>query len=56
MDSLKREWVVHNAFHALGLTRKQSADTDLNLPQPRYVRLGYAEVGRIAWRVIKRAN
>ncbi len=30
MDSLKREWAVHNAFHALGLVRKQSADTDLN--------------------------
>ena len=53
MDSLKREWAVHNAFHALGLARKQSADTDLNWPQPWYVRLGYAVVGRIAWRLIK---
>ncbi len=34
MDSLKREWAVHNAAHALGLARKQSADTDLNWPQP----------------------
>ncbi len=53
MDSLKREWAVHNAFHVLGLARKQSADTDLNWPQPWYVRLGYAVAGRIAWRVIK---
>ena len=53
MDSLKHEWAVHNAFHALGLVRKQSADTDLNWPQPWYVRLGYALVGRIAWRVIR---
>lgn len=30
MGSLKRERAVHNAFHALGLVRKQSADTDLN--------------------------
>ena len=29
MSSLKSEWAVHNAFHALGLASKQSADTDL---------------------------
>ena len=33
IDSLKREWAAHNAFHALGLVRKQTADTDLNWPQ-----------------------
>ena len=38
MDSLKREWAVHNAFHALGMVRKQSADTDLNWPQPWLIR------------------
>ena len=53
MDSLKREWAVHNAAHALGLARKQSADTDLNWPQAWYVRLGYAVAGAIAWRFIK---
>ena len=53
MDSLKREWAVHNAFHSLGLARKQSADTDLNWPQAWYVRLGYAVAGAIAWRFIK---
>ena len=53
MDSLKREWAIHNAVHALGLARKQSAHTDLNWPQPWYVRLGYAVAERIAWRVIK---
>lgn len=52
MDSLKREWAVHNAFHALGMVRKQSADTDLNWPQAWYAQLGYAVAGRIAWRFI----
>ena len=53
MDSLKREWAIHNAFHALGLVCRQSADTDLNWPQTWYVRLGYAVAGRIVWRFIK---
>ena len=53
IDSLKREWAAHNAFHALGLARKQSADTDLNWPQAWYIRLGYAVVGAIAWWFIK---
>ena len=53
IDSLKREWAAHNAFHALGLVRKQTADTDLNWPQAWYVRLGYAVAGAIAWRFIK---
>lgn len=53
IGSLKREWAAHNAFHALGLVRKQTADTDLNWPQAWYVRLGYAAVGAIAWRFIK---
>ena len=53
IDSLKWEWAAHNAFHALGLVRKQTADTDLNWPQARYVRLGYTVAGAIAWRFIK---
>ena len=53
IDSLKREWAAHNAFHALGLVRKQTADTDLNWPQPWYVRVGYAVAGAIAWQLIK---
>ena len=53
IDSLKREWAAHNAFHALGILRSQTAHTDLNWPQPWYGRLGYALVGRIAWRLIK---
>lgn len=53
MDSLKREWAVHNAFHALGMVRKQSADTDLNWPQPWLIRLGYDLLGWIAWPFIK---
>ena len=53
IDSLKREWAAHNAFHAPGLVRKQTADTDLNWPQAWYVRLGYAVAGAIAWRFIR---
>ena len=53
MDSLKREWAAHNAFHALGLVRRKTADTDLNWPQKWIVRLGYAIAGRIAWPFIK---
>ena len=45
IDSLKREWAAHNAFHALGLVRKQTADTDLNWPQPWFIRLGYDLLG-----------
>ena len=51
--SLKREWAAHNAFHALGLVRKQTADTDLNWPQNWFVRVGYAVAGMIAWPFIK---
>ena len=53
IDSLKREWAAHNAFHALGLVRKQTADTDLNWPQPWFIRLSYDLLGRIAWPFIK---
>ena len=53
LDSLKREWAAHNAFHALGLVRKQTADTDLNWPQNWFVRVGYAVAGMIVWPFIK---
>ena len=53
MESLKREWAAHNAFHALGLVRKQTADTDLNWPQKWFIRLGYAVAGTIVWPFIK---
>ena len=53
MRSLKREWAAHNAFHALGLIRKQTADTDLNYPQPWYIRLGYFLIGTVVWPFIK---
>ena len=51
--SLKREWAVHNAFHALGIVRKQTADTDLNWPQKWYFRIGYAIAGFLIWPFIK---
>ena len=53
MLSLKREWAAHNAFHALGLIRRQTADTDLNWPQPLLTRLGYLLAGTLAWPFIK---
>lgn len=53
IDSLKREWAAHNAFHAMGIFRTRTAHMDLNWPQPWYVRLGYAILGRIAWPFIK---
>lgn len=51
--SLKREWATHNAFHAMGILRTQTADTDLNWPQSWSIRLGYAVVGVIVWPFIK---
>lgn len=53
LESLKREWAVHNALHALGIVRSRTAHMDLNWPQPWPVRLGYAILGRIAWPFIK---
>ena len=53
MDSLKREWAAHNALHAMGIARKQTAHADLNWPQHWLIRLGYAIIGTIAWPFIK---
>ena len=30
IKSLKKEWAAHNAFHAMGVFRKETADVDLN--------------------------
>lgn len=51
--SLKLEWAAHNALHALGILRYRTKDTDLNWPQPWYIRLGYAVLGTLAWPFIK---
>ena len=53
LESLKREWAVHNAFHAMGVARKQSAHTDLNWPQPWLIRVAYDLLGRVVWPFIK---
>lgn len=53
MDLLKREWAAHNALHAMGIARKQTAHADLNWPQHWLIRLGYAIIGTIAWPFIK---
>ena len=51
--SLKREWAAHNAFHALGVFRKQTADVDLDWPQGWFYRIGYGLVGAVVWPFIK---
>ena len=53
IDSLKREWAAHNAFHAMGIFRSRTGHMDLNWPQPWFVRLGYAILGRVVWPFIK---
>ena len=53
VKSLKLEWAAHNAFHALGIARKQTAHADLNWPQPWLIRIGYAIIGTIVWPFIK---
>ncbi len=53
IKSLKHEWAAHNAFHALGIARRQTAHADLNWPQPWLIRLGYAIIGTIVWPFIK---
>lgn len=53
IESLKREWATHNAFHAMGIFRSRTGNMDLNWPQPWYVRAGYAILGRVLWPFIK---
>ena len=53
IKSLKLEWAAHNAFHALGILRRKTADTDLNWPQGWLTRIGYHIAGAIVWPFIK---
>ena len=53
IQSLKREWAAHNAFHALGVFKSRTSHTDLNWPQKWIFRIGYAIIGRIVWPFIK---
>ena len=53
LQSLKREWAVHNALHALGIFPERTAHIDLNWPQGRIFRLGYALIGTLVWPFIK---
>ena len=53
IDSLKHEWAAHNAFHALGILRSQTAHTDLNWPQPWFIRVAYDLIGKVVWPFIK---
>ena len=53
IKSHKREWSTYDAFYALGVLRKKIADTDLNWPQGRLTRVGYALAGGVVWPFIK---
>ena len=53
IKSLKLEWAAHNAFHAMGILRRKTADTDLNWPQGWLTRIGYHIAGAIVWPFIK---
>ena len=53
IKSLSREWAAHNAFHAMGIWRTKTADTDLNWPQNWLTRIGYTVAGAIVWPFIK---
>ena len=53
IKSLKHEWAAHNAMHAMGIARKQTAHADLNWPQHWLIRIGYAIIGTIVWPFIK---
>ena len=53
LKSLKLEWAAHNAFHALGILRRKTADTDLNWPQGWLTRVGYAVAGWAVWPFIR---
>ena len=51
IKSLKREWAAHNAFHALGVFRKQTADVDLDWPQGWLMRVGMVLWGELCGRL-----
>ena len=53
IQSLKREWAVHNALHAMGVVRERTGHMDLNWPQHWLVRLGYTILGTISWPFIR---
>ena len=53
IQSLEREWAVHNALHALGIYKSRTGDIDLNWPQGWIFRVGYALLGRLVWPFIK---
>ena len=53
LQSLEREWAVHNALHALGNYKSRTGDIDLNWPQGWIFRVGYALLGLLVWPFIK---
>lgn len=53
IKSMKLEWAAHNAFHALGILRRKTANTDLNWPQGWLTKVGYWIAGRVVWPFIK---
>ena len=53
VNSLCREWAVHNWAYSLGIKRDKTEDVDLNFEQKWYEKLGYFIIGSIALLVIK---
>lgn len=41
MDSLIREWRVHNRLYRWHILRSRTKDVDLNWPQPWWAKVGY---------------
>ena len=41
INSMIREWRVHNLLYSLGIQKDRTKDVDLNINQPWYVRLAY---------------
>lgn len=53
MCSLKLEWACHNFLYKINYKRKRTKDTDLEYPQPWYMKIGYTLGGIMVWLFIK---
>ena len=53
VNSLRREWAVHNWAYSLGIKRDKTADVDLDFEQKWYVKLAYFLAGTVALWIIK---
>lgn len=51
--SLICEWSIHNLLYNFNIYKSRTKDTDLNHPQPLYIKIIYNIFGPIAWLFIK---